>query len=343
MKLTLLLKVIPMFFSLALASNVFAQCVSIPDATTYNQDFNTLSSVATPSALLPTGWSLVETGTSAAVDQQYEVSTGGTNAGNVYSYGVAGTNPVTDRAFGMQFSNTLTPLIGGCFKNDRGTGAAQILIGYTGEQWRKNSNATQDSITVEYSLNATSINDALATWVAVPALTFTGPIADAGTGVALDGNAPANRAVIPVATINATFPASTNVYVRFVDTNIASTDHGLGIDDFSFATVVTTAASVSISGRVSTFEGNAISRARVSMVDSNGALRSTTTNQFGFYSFTDVAGGSTYVLSVRSKLYEFAQPTQVISASEDVSGVNFVALPSVFDFAPASRLFSKLR
>jgi len=75
-----------------------AQCVSLTTsgaATT--QSFDTLSNVAgsTTNALTITGWFLTESGTSARVNQQYGVDTGGANTGDTYSYGAAGS---TDRA-----------------------------------------------------------------------------------------------------------------------------------------------------------------------------------------------------------------------------------------------------
>jgi predicted outer membrane repeat protein len=86
-----------------------------------------------------------------------------------------------------------------------------------------------------------------------------------------------------------------------------------------------TAASVSVAGRVTTANRRGISRALVRMTDSTGIVRTTYTNSFGYYSFADVEVGQTVIFDVRSKRYNFTQPTQVISLDGNSSRVNFIA------------------
>jgi hypothetical protein len=93
-------------------------------------------------------------------------------------------------------------------------------------------------------------------------------------------------------------------------------------------TVLTpTAANVFISGRVLTNSGRGISNAMVVMTDSGGELRYARTNPFGYYRFENVEVGQTYIFNVRSKQYIFAP--QVISVSEDLTGLNFTAITEV--------------
>ena len=81
--------------------------------TAYTQNFNALSNTAgsTTNDLnndpqpLP-GWFLNETGLGARDNDQYAVDTGGSNTGDVFSYGAAGN---TDRALGSLQSGTLIP------------------------------------------------------------------------------------------------------------------------------------------------------------------------------------------------------------------------------------------
>jgi hypothetical protein len=91
-----------------------------------------------------------------------------------------------------------------------------------------------------------------------------------------------------------------------------------------------TAASVTIGGRVSNSIGKGVSRAYVTLTDSNGETRNALTNGFGYYRFADVAAGETYILNVVSKHYLFKP--QVIYVTEDESGLNFVAEPGVIGF-----------
>lgn len=84
-----------------------------------------------------------------------------------------------------------------------------------------------------------------------------------------------------------------------------------------------TAANVSISGRVTDANGRAISRVRVTITDTNGNIRSSATNQFGYYRFADLPSGETYVIQAAHKVYTFAP--QIISVTEDISDVDLTA------------------
>jgi hypothetical protein len=86
-----------------------------------------------------------------------------------------------------------------------------------------------------------------------------------------------------------------------------------------------TAASVSIEGRVTTVKGRGISRAQITLTDAEGNMRVAMPNAFGYYRFLDVAAGETYILSIRSKSHQFAEPTRVITVTEDLTGADFVA------------------
>ncbi len=87
----------------------------------------------------------------------------------------------------------------------------------------------------------------------------------------------------------------------------------------------TTAASVSISGRVITARGRGISKVLMMMTGSSGVTRSVLTNMLGFYNFADVAPGETYIFSVSSKRYSFNQIQQVYTIVEQIDDMNFVA------------------
>ena len=86
-----------------------------------------------------------------------------------------------------------------------------------------------------------------------------------------------------------------------------------------------TAASVSLSGRVSTPQGTGISGARVSLTDAKGQTTIALTNGFGFYSFQGVMVGQTYVVAVSSKRYEFSPRT--ISVLDELTDLDFVPEP----------------
>ncbi len=87
----------------------------------------------------------------------------------------------------------------------------------------------------------------------------------------------------------------------------------------------TTAATVSISGRVMTASGRGIVNVRLTLTDSSGEVRTATTTSFGYYRFDDVQAGETYILSAAGKRYTFSQPVQVLYINEETDAVNFIA------------------
>jgi hypothetical protein len=65
----------------------------------------------------------------------------------------------------------------------------------------------------------------------------------------------------------------------------------------------------------------------VSITDQNGSSRTVLTNPFGYFRFDDVESGQAYVVGVRSKRYQFANPTQIVSVEDNVTGIIFYASP----------------
>lgn len=88
----------------------------------------------------------------------------------------------------------------------------------------------------------------------------------------------------------------------------------------------TTAANVSVGGRITDANGNGISSVRVSLTNSAGEVRNVITSPFGFYSFADVLAGETYIVSASHKRYQFTP--QVITVMEETNSVNLFASSS---------------
>jgi hypothetical protein len=85
---------------------------------------------------------------------------------------------------------------------------------------------------------------------------------------------------------------------------------------------VTSAASVSVSGRLSAPNSRGVSNARVTMTGSDGATRFAITNPFGYYRFENVQVGETYTFSVESKQYSFAP--QAVYIGEERNDLDFL-------------------
>lgn len=114
-------------------------------------------------------------------------------------------------------------------------------------------------------------------------------------------------------------------HVAGTSSNGASFDlHG----GFWFQNLAPTAAAVSITGRVTTADGQGIRNARLTLISPNGARRTAATSTFGYYAFDGVEVGQTYVLEVVSKRYAFANTTRVFSLQDHVTGMDFTAMPN---------------
>jgi len=211
------------------ALNVHAEGITLSEASlVYAQDFDTLASTtSTTSAILPSGWMLLETGTAA--DATYAVGTGSSNSGNTYSFGLAGS---TERALGGLLSGSLTPVFGASFVNQSTRAVLQVDIRYTGEQWRLGTTgrAVPDRLDFQYSTDATSLTTG--TWADANALDFIAPTT-VGTVGALNGNAAANSAAVSGTLAGLSLAPTQTLWIRWSDFNASGADDGLAVDNFS--------------------------------------------------------------------------------------------------------------
>jgi hypothetical protein len=91
-----------------------------------------------------------------------------------------------------------------------------------------------------------------------------------------------------------------------------------------FSVTGTTAASVSVSGRVTARgRGRGISNAVVHLTSQNGEIQTAKTNRLGYYTFRELAVGETYIFNVFSKRYQF--DPKVINLTEDLTEFDFTA------------------
>ena len=203
-----------------------AQVVPLVGGPPAVQDFDSLAS-AGASSTLPDGWYLAESGSNA--NSTYTASDGSANSGDTYSFGTS-----AERAFGTLASNSLTSKIGAQLRNDSGQALSEIAVAYTGEQWRLGATGRAETFLFEYSLDATSLADGSASWVALTALDFSSPTTTGPTGV-LDGNVAANQSTISASITGLNLASNATIWVRWTDINISGADDGLSIDNISFA------------------------------------------------------------------------------------------------------------
>jgi hypothetical protein len=204
----------------------------------YAEDFNTLASSPDngTSSLVPTGWDFSESGTNA--NTTYRVGTGSNNAGDTYSFGATGNS---ERAFGTLLSGSLVPTIGAQFTNSTGSSISDLLIAYTGEQWRLGQNTTgraADRLDFQLSLNATSLTTG--TWVDYNSLDFLSPVV-AGTVGELNGNVTPNRTGLSFLISGLSIANGASFWIRWADSDLTpGSEDGLAVDDFSLTARGTT-------------------------------------------------------------------------------------------------------
>lgn len=85
-----------------------------------------------------------------------------------------------------------------------------------------------------------------------------------------------------------------------------------------------TAAGVSVSGRVTAPDGRGVRSVTVRMTGNDGVARTATTSSFGYYSLDNVESGQAYVVGVASKRYRFA--SRVIQVTDSLADLDFVGL-----------------
>lgn len=81
------------------------------------------------------------------------------------------------------------------------------------------------------------------------------------------------------------------------------------------APLAPTASSVSVGGRATTADGRGIRNVIVTLTDSSGATKTTTTTGFGYYRFDNVSAGETYIITVNGKRHAFSQSSQVLNVN----------------------------
>jgi predicted outer membrane repeat protein len=104
--------------------------------------------------------------------------------------------------------------------------------------------------------------------------------------------------------------------------NNATNGDGADIGAFELQRI-TTAASVSISGRVLANSTRGLSNAVVYLTEATGEIRAARTTTFGYYRFADIAVGQTVTITVVSKRFQFAP--QMLNITEETEAVNFIA------------------
>jgi len=120
------------------------------------------------------------------------------------------------------------------------------------------------------------------------------------------------------AVFNCTGPLSTPAQVRAAVNNSANwiktngTPSGLHLPSTCVYMLSPSAAGVEVSGRVISSDGRAIRGALVTLTSADGTIRTSVSSTFGYYRFTDVVVGETYIIGATSKRYTFTPRTVLV-------------------------------
>jgi DNA/RNA endonuclease G (NUC1) len=113
-------------------------------------------------------------------------------------------------------------------------------------------------------------------------------------------------------------PSTIHIFQNTLTTNAPIGDFS---DWTAFGSLVPTAAFATVSGRVLTSAGIGLPRARVTLMDGEGNVRTAITSPFGYYRFDGIQAGQSYVASVAARGHTF-QP-QIINVGDSVTDVDF--------------------
>ncbi len=218
----------------------------------YSQDFNSLATTGTANtwtnnSTLP-GWFLFRQPAPGTAIPTYSATDGGSNAGNLISFGSASSS---ERAlgglgsggaiFGSPAAGAIAGWIAVGFINNSGSDINSATIAFNGEQWRDGGAATPNAQTMvlEYGFGATF--QTVSAWTAPGGNFNWASIVNVNTttGAAVNGNA-AGLVTSKGGTLSSlSWTNGATLWIRWVERNDTGNDHGLAIDDFSFSASVT--------------------------------------------------------------------------------------------------------
>jgi hypothetical protein len=245
---------IPAVLFLAAAVLSSQAAVSISSAgSPYTQTFDTLAvtgSAWNNGSTLP-GWSLFSQPSPGTPIATYAAGNGSSTTGSFYSFGATGSS---ERALGgvgsggAYFGSPATGAIAGWiavnFINASGGTFDGFNVLWNGEQWRNGGNSTPQTMAFEYGFGASF--GAVSSWTAPGGgFDFTS-VVNTATAAAVDGNVAGLAAGLGGPVSNLTWNDGESLWLRWAEINDAGNDHGLAIDDFSFA--ATAPASVADGG-----------------------------------------------------------------------------------------------
>ena len=207
-------------FVLLFSGQVYGQVSLVTSP--YTENFDNLGSG------YPTGWTGIRAAGNGEANQVLAPieSNGNSSSGAIYNVGLD-----TDRALATLASGSTVPMFGASFVNNTGNILNQIKISTDMEQWKSGSSSSEnEQVKFEYSLNANSISDGTATWVAVTALDLNEILTGTTSAAAVNGNENKRALAADLTALN--WANNGTLWIRWTDVNDTGSDGMYGIDNF---------------------------------------------------------------------------------------------------------------
>lgn len=93
------------------------------------------------------------------------------------------------------------------------------------------------------------------------------------------------------------------------------------------AGICLTQGDMSVSGRITTFDGRGIVGARLTLTDQFGNRRQTLSSPFGYFQFGGIASPGIYTVTVSSKRFVFNPDQQMVTVTRQTTDLDFVSSP----------------
>ncbi|MCA0446586.1 MAG: hypothetical protein LCH54_10195 [Bacteroidetes bacterium] len=224
-------------FFLFLTHTLSAQVTLTESSVTCSEDFSKLpvsGSVSWINNSTLQGWY-------ARTDATPSISTIGSNNGSATSAGLYSFGTSADRALGFAASNGFfgasgsgKGYLGLRIKNGGTRIIHQITLVWTGEQWRKENNASSlHTLSTAWQQSADSVTSLTSgTWNSLTPV-FSAPVYGATTAIVLDGNLPANQSAGLTSEFEVILNPGEEIMIRWTDLNDSGNDHQMAIDDIS--------------------------------------------------------------------------------------------------------------
>lgn len=213
-----------------------AGIVTIAGNGTYTQSFDAMGTAASS---FPNGWYGYKiAGTGAAAIGSFvaapTIGAGASATGALYNFGLAGTNPLTDRALGSLASGGFIGAFGASFVNNSGSTieGANVKIAFRAEQWRQGTTANTELMPFEWKIGG-AINDTTG-WTGASTFDVLEILAASVSGNAVDGNATGNHASITLASLSGLtgWANGQTLHIRWSDADDTGGDSAMAVDDF---------------------------------------------------------------------------------------------------------------